>query len=97
MTLQNDLITRQLLKEELAHNARLGKLVNKLERRIRRLKRKSAAQHRTLGTYRRWAVDKQQIIAVGKAYTSAFGRIGVAVPYVPLSNEEEKKDGNASK
>lgn len=53
MTLQADLITRQLLKEELAHNARLGKIIHKLERKLRRWKRKSARQHQVLTAIKR--------------------------------------------
>lgn len=43
-----------LLIEEIEETIRLGKLVNKLEKRIRRLKRKSASQHRALSVYRNW-------------------------------------------
>lgn len=72
-----------------------GRLINKLERKLRKYKRRSAAQHRMLSATRRWVGPKQDVITAGKAYTSAFGRIGAAVPYVPLS-DEEKKDADTS-
>lgn len=48
-------IIATLLMEELENTVRLGKLVNKLERRIRRLKRKSARQHQQLSYMNRSA------------------------------------------